>query len=70
MLWKANMDMQYISESSLAIAQYVTGYVDQGREEQHAGPLAGSLLSLLHLQQAVVLWYPLLVLQGVWSLRG
>jgi hypothetical protein len=27
MLWKANMDLQYIGESSLAIAQYVTGYV-------------------------------------------
>ena len=27
MLWKANIDLQYISESSLAIARYVTGYV-------------------------------------------
>ena len=27
MLWKANMDLQYIGESSLAIAQYVTGCV-------------------------------------------
>ena len=27
MLWKANMDIQYIAKSSLAIAQYVTGYV-------------------------------------------
>ena len=27
MLWKANMDLQYVGESSLAIAQYVTGYV-------------------------------------------
>ena len=27
MLWKANMDIQYVGESTLAIAQYVTGYV-------------------------------------------
>ena len=27
MLWKANMDIQFVGESSLAIAQYVTGYV-------------------------------------------
>ena len=27
MLWKANMDIQFIAESTLAIAQYVTGYV-------------------------------------------
>ena len=27
MLWKANIDMQYISEFSLAIARYITGYV-------------------------------------------
>ena len=26
-LWKANMDIKFIAESSLAIAQYVTGYV-------------------------------------------
>ena len=27
MLGKANMDIQYVGESTLAIAQYVTGYV-------------------------------------------
>ena len=27
LLWKANIDLQYIGESSMAIAQYVTGYV-------------------------------------------
>ena len=27
MLWKANMDIQFISEKSLALAHYVTGYV-------------------------------------------
>ena len=27
MLWKANIDLQYIGESSLAIARYVTGYM-------------------------------------------
>ena len=29
MLWKANMDLQYIGECSLVIAQYVTGYVSK-----------------------------------------
>ena len=27
MIWKANMDIQFIRDSSLTIAQYVTGYV-------------------------------------------
>ena len=32
MLWKANMDIQFISESSLAVAQYVTGYVTKAEK--------------------------------------
>ena len=31
-LWKANMDLQYIGESSLAISQYVTGYVTKAEK--------------------------------------
>ena len=27
LLWKANFDLQFVGESSLAVAQYVTGYV-------------------------------------------
>ena len=27
LLWKANMDIQFVSESSLALAHYVSGYV-------------------------------------------
>ena len=27
MLWKANIDIQYVAESSLALANYVSGYV-------------------------------------------
>ena len=27
LLWKANIDLQFVGESSLAVAQYVTGYV-------------------------------------------
>ena len=32
MLWKANMDLQYIGESSLTTAQYVTGYVTKAEK--------------------------------------
>ena len=32
MLWKANMDIQFIGESTLAIAQYVTGYVTKAEK--------------------------------------
>ena len=32
MLWKANMDIQFIAESSLTIAQYVTGYVTKAEK--------------------------------------
>ena len=31
-LWNANMDIQYIGESSLAITQYVTGYVTKAEK--------------------------------------
>ena len=27
LLWKANIDLQFVGESSLAVAQYITGYV-------------------------------------------
>ena len=32
--WKANMDIQFVSESTLALAQYVTGYVTKA-EKSH-----------------------------------
>ena len=31
-VWKANMDIQYIAESTLALAHYVSGYVTKLRE--------------------------------------
>ena len=34
LLWKANFDIQFISESSLALAQYVTGYITKA-EKSH-----------------------------------
>ena len=34
MLWKANMDIQFIGESTLAIAQYVTGYVTKAEKNK------------------------------------
>ena len=34
LLWKANLDIQFISENSLALAQYVTGYVTKA-EKSH-----------------------------------
>ena len=34
LLWKANMDIQFVSESTLALAQYVTGYVTKA-EKSH-----------------------------------
>ena len=30
MLWKANIDVQFIAEASLALAQYVSGYITKG----------------------------------------
>ena len=32
MLWKANMDLQFVGELSLAIAHYVTGYVTKAEK--------------------------------------
>ena len=31
MLWKANTDIQYVAESSLALAHYVSGYVTKAK---------------------------------------
>ena len=33
-LWKANLDIQFIAESSLALANYVTGYITKA-EKSH-----------------------------------
>ena len=32
MLWRANMDLQYISETSLALTEYVSGYVTKAEK--------------------------------------
>ena len=32
LLWKANMDLQFVGECTLAIAQYVTGYVTKAEK--------------------------------------
>jgi len=40
LLWKANMDIQFISESSLALAYYVTGYVTKA-EKSHMQDIYG-----------------------------
>ena len=34
LLWKANVDIQFVSESSLALADYVSGYVTKA-EKSH-----------------------------------
>ena len=34
MLWKANMDVQFVSEESLALSQYVTSYITKA-EKSH-----------------------------------
>ena len=48
MFWKANMDMQFIEESTknCAVRHWLC---DKGREEQHARALAGGLLSPIDL---------------------
>ena len=32
MLWRANMDLQYISKTSLALTEYVSGYVTKAEK--------------------------------------
>ena len=32
LLWKANIDIQYVAESSLALAHYVSGYVTKAEQ--------------------------------------
>ena len=34
LLWKANLDVQFVSENSLALAHYVTGYITKA-EKSH-----------------------------------
>ena len=33
MLWKANLDIQFVAESSLALAHYVSGYVTKAEKK-------------------------------------
>ena len=32
MFWKANIDIQFVAESSLALSHYVTGYVTKAEK--------------------------------------
>ncbi len=42
LLWKANMDIQFVSESSLALASYLTGYVTKA-ERSHMNDIWGEI---------------------------
>ena len=49
MLWKANMDIQYIAESSLVIPEYVTGYVTKAETFGKTSPLTSpSVVNCVH----------------------
>ena len=37
MLWKANIDIQYVAESSLALSHYVSGYVTKAEKSNLQG---------------------------------
>ena len=36
-LWKANIDIQFVAESSLALADYVTGYITKAEKSSMQG---------------------------------
>ena len=62
MLWKANMDIQFIGECTLAIAQYVTAYVTKA-EKSNLQDLWQEVSS----HQSI---YSKLWSFGVWSLQS
>ena len=62
LLWKANLDIQFISENSLALAQYVMGYVTKA-EKSHVHEIWDEISSKESLYSK--LWN-----FGVWSLRS
>ena len=37
LLWKANIDIQFVAESSLALAHYVSGYVTKAEKSSMHG---------------------------------
>ena len=43
LIWKANLDIQYVADSSLAVAHYVTGYVtkaETSRKQEEFGEIS------------------------------
>ena len=42
LLWQANVDIQFVAESSLTLSHYVTGYVTKAEKELHARNVAGN----------------------------
>ena len=71
MLWKANMDLQFVGESTLVIANYVTGYVTKA-ERSNMQDLWQEVSS--HTSIYSKLWFfgirSLCSMECAWSLRG
>jgi len=47
LLWKANLDVQYVGESSLALAHYVTGYITKA-EKSHMQEVGDEIGNMAH----------------------
>ena len=67
LLWKASADIQFVSESSLALAHYVSGYVTKA-ERKHERNMAGSERVQDNLWSSVELWCMHVAFKGVWPL--
>ena len=66
LLWKPNIDIQFVAESSLALAHYVSGYVTKAERSNIQDIWRGQE----YLLEIVVLWYLLSALQGVRVVRS
>ena len=68
-VWKANMDIQYMVECTLAPAHYVSGYTTKA-ERSDVQDIWQEISEQITLQPAVELWSLMPVHSRVWALRS
>ena len=66
LLWKANVNIQFVAESSLALAHYVTGYVTKAEKSNMNEAWQEVSESKSTYSCFVELWCANVALQGVW----
>ena len=71
LIWKANLDVQFVAESSLALAQYVSGYVTKA-ERSNMQDIWEEVKENknIYSTSSLELWNQKLTCQRMWTVRS